>query len=185
MDADDQRALDEALIDLDGTPNKSRLGANAILGASLAAAKAAAAEAEVPLYRWIGGTNAHVLPVPLLNVVNGGAHARNSLDFQEFMLVPAGAETFSEALRIGVETFHHLKALLAERDLSPRRSATRVASRRTSGRSRRRSRRSSRRPSAPAIATGWPSRSTSPRASCARTACTSCAARAGRSTPRA
>jgi enolase len=118
MDADDQRALDEALIDLDGTPNKSRLGANAILGASLAAARAAAAEAEVPLYRWIGGTNAHVLPVPLLNVVNGGAHARNSLDFQEFMLVPAGAETFSEALRIGVETFHHLRALLAERDLS-------------------------------------------------------------------
>src|SRR5262245_47177878 len=116
--ADDQRTLDEALIGLDGTPNKSRLGANAILGASLAAAKAAAAEAEVPLYRWIGGTNAHVLPVPLLNVVNGGAHARNSLDFQEFMLVPAGAETFTEALRIGVETFHELKALLAERNLS-------------------------------------------------------------------
>jgi enolase len=118
MNADDQRALDEALIGLDGTPNKSRLGANAILGASLAAARAAAAEAEVPLYRWIGGTNAHALPVPLLNVVNGGAHARNSLDFQEFMLVPAGAQTFSEALRIGVETFHHLKALLAERNLS-------------------------------------------------------------------
>jgi enolase 1/2/3 len=118
MNADDQRALDEALVSLDGTPNKSRLGANAILGASLAAARAAAAEAEVPLYRWIGGTNAHVLPVPLLNVVNGGAHARNSLDFQEFMLVPAGAETFSEALRIGVETFHHLKALLTERNLA-------------------------------------------------------------------
>jgi enolase len=118
MEADDQRALDEALITLDGTPTKSRLGANAILGASLAAAKAVATEAELPLYRWIGGANAHVLPVPLLNVVNGGAHARNSLDFQEFMLVPAGAETFSEALRIGVETFHHLKALLAERDLA-------------------------------------------------------------------
>jgi enolase len=118
MDAEDQRTVDEALIRLDGTPNKSRLGANAILGASLAVAKAAAAEAEVPLYRWIGGTNAHVLPVPLLNVVNGGAHARNSLDFQEFMVVPAGAETFSEALRIGVETFHHLKALLAERNLA-------------------------------------------------------------------
>jgi enolase 1/2/3 len=118
MDADDQRAVDETLIGLDGTPNKSRLGANALLGASLAAAKAAAAEAEVPLYRWIGGTNAHVLPVPLLNVINGGAHAQNSLDFQEFMLVPAGAETFSEALRIGVETFHHLKALLAERGLA-------------------------------------------------------------------
>ena len=116
MNADDQRALDEALIGLDGTATKSRLGANAILGASLASAKAAAAEAEVPLYRWIGGTNAHVLPVPLLNVVNGGAHARNSLDFQEFMLVPAGAETFSEGAAHGVETFHHLKALLAERN---------------------------------------------------------------------
>jgi enolase len=118
MDADEQRALDEALITLDGTPTKSRLGANAILGASLATAKAGAAEAGLPLYRWVGGANAHVLPVPLLNVVNGGAHARNSLDFQEFMLVPAGAETFSEALRIGVETFHHLKALLAERNLA-------------------------------------------------------------------
>jgi enolase len=118
MDADDQRALDEALINLDGTPTKARLGANAILGASLATAKAGAAEAGLPLYRWVGGANAHVLPVPLLNVVNGGAHARNSLDFQEFMLVPAGAETFSEALRIGVETFHHLKALLAERGLA-------------------------------------------------------------------
>jgi enolase len=117
-DAADQRALDATLVALDGTPTKSRLGANAILGASLANAKAAAEEAGVPLYRWIGGTNGRVLPVPLLNVVNGGAHARNSLDFQEFMLVPAGAETFSEALRIGAETFHHLKALLAERGLS-------------------------------------------------------------------
>ena len=118
LDAADQRELDAALIELDGTPTKSRLGANAILGASLAAAKAAADEAGVPLYRWVGGTNAHVLPVPLLNVVNGGAHARNSLDFQEFMLVPAGAESFAEALRIGVETYHHLKALLSERGLS-------------------------------------------------------------------
>jgi enolase len=117
-DAADQRGVDATLVALDGTPTKSRLGANAILGASLAAAKAAADEAGVPLYRWIGGTNSRVLPVPLLNVVNGGAHARNSLDFQEFMLVPAGAETFSEALRIGAETFHHLKALLAERGLS-------------------------------------------------------------------
>ena len=117
-DAADQRSLDATLIDLDGTPTKSRLGANAILGASLAAAKAAADEAGMPLYRWLGGTNGHVLPVPLLNVVNGGAHAQNSLDFQEFMVVPAGAETFSEALRIGAETFHHLKALLAERGLA-------------------------------------------------------------------
>ena len=118
LDARDQRALDLAMIDLDGTPTKSRLGANAILGVSLAAAKAAADDAGVPLFRWIGGTNAHVLPVPLMNVVNGGAHAQNSLDFQEFMLVPAGAETFSEALRIGVETYHALKALLQERGLS-------------------------------------------------------------------
>jgi enolase len=118
LDARDQRALDIALAELDGTPTKSRLGANAILGVSLAAAKAAAADAGMPLYRWLGGTNAHVLPVPLLNVVNGGAHAQNSLDFQEFMLVPAGAETFSEALRIGVETYHALKALLKERGLS-------------------------------------------------------------------
>jgi len=118
LDARDQRALDLAMVDLDGTPTKSRLGANAILGVSLAAAKAAAADAGMPLYRWIGGTNAHVLPVPLLNVVNGGAHAQNSLDFQEFMLVPAGADTFSEALRIGVESYHALKALLKERGLS-------------------------------------------------------------------
>jgi enolase len=118
LDAADQRALDAALVDLDGTPTKSRLGANAILGCSLAAAKAAADEAGVPLYRWVGGTNGHVLPVPLLNVVNGGAHAETSLDFQEFMLVPAGAETFSEALRIGAETYQHLKALLKERGLS-------------------------------------------------------------------
>ena len=118
LDANDQRAIDRTLIDLDGTPTKARLGANAILGASLAVAKAAAADAGLPLYRWVGGTNANVLPVPLLNVVNGGAHAENSLDFQEFMLVPAGAETFSEALRIGVETYHHLKKLLVERGLS-------------------------------------------------------------------
>jgi enolase 1/2/3 len=118
LDASDQRAVDATLVALDGTPTKARLGANAILGASLAVAKAAAAEAGVPLYRWVGGTNAHVLPVPLLNVVNGGAHAQNSLDFQEFMLVPAGAETFSEALRIGAETYQHLKALLHERGLS-------------------------------------------------------------------
>jgi enolase len=118
LDASDQRTADRTLVALDGTPTKARLGANAILGASLAVAKAAAADAGMPLYRWVGGTNAHVLPVPLMNVVNGGAHAENSLDFQEFMLVPAGAETFGEALRIGAETYHHLKALLRERGLS-------------------------------------------------------------------
>jgi enolase len=118
VDADDQRALDALLVELDGTPSKSRLGANAILGCSLAAAKAAAEEAGVSLYRWIGGTNGHVLPVPMLNVINGGAHAQNRIDFQEFMVVPAGAETFSEALRIGAETFHHLKAVLHERGLA-------------------------------------------------------------------
>ena len=118
VDADDQRAIDAALIELDGTKDKSRLGANAILGCSLAAAKAAAAHANVPLYRWIGGAGAHVLPVPMLNVINGGAHARNSLDLQEFMVVPAGAETFSEGLRVAVEVFHTLAKLLDEQGLS-------------------------------------------------------------------
>jgi enolase len=117
-DASDQAAVDRLLLELDGTPNKSRLGANAVLGVSLAVAKAAAAEAGVPLYRWLGGEGASVLPVPLMNVVNGGAHAQNSIDLQEFMVVPAGAPTFSEALRIGAETFHHLKALLHERGLA-------------------------------------------------------------------
>ena len=118
LDAADQRAVDRALLELDGTPTKGRLGANAILGASLAAARAAAADAGVPLYRWIGGDEAATLPVPLMNVVNGGAHAQNSLDLQEFMVVPAGAETFSEAMRIGVEIFHALKGLLRERGLA-------------------------------------------------------------------
>ena len=118
LDAADQRALDQRLVELDGTPNKGRLGANAILGVSLAAAKAAAADAGVPLYRWLGGEEARTLPVPMLNVVNGGAHAQNSLDLQEFMLVPAGAGTFAEALRIGAEVFHALKALLHERGLA-------------------------------------------------------------------
>jgi enolase len=118
LDAADQREIDGALTGLDGTDTKARLGANAILGASLAVAKAAAVEAAVPLYRWVGGTNAHVLPVPLLNVVNGGAHAQNSLDFQEFMLVPAGAASFSEALQVGAECYHHLKKLLGERGLA-------------------------------------------------------------------
>jgi enolase len=118
FDADNQRALDTALIQLDGTNNKSRLGANAILGVSLAAAKAAAAHAAVSLFRWIGGDGAHVLPVPMLNVINGGAHAQNSLDLQEFMVVPAGAQTFAEGLRIGAEVFHALKDVLHERGLA-------------------------------------------------------------------
>ena len=118
LDAADQRGLDETLIELDGTSAKSRLGANAILGCSLGAAKAAAADAGEPLYRWLGGHDARKLPVPLMNVVNGGAHAQNRLDLQEFMIVPAGAETFSEALRIGAEVFHALKAVLHERGLA-------------------------------------------------------------------
>ena len=117
MDAADQAAVDNALIEADGTPNKGRLGANAILGCSLAAAKAAAADAGKPLYAWIGGPEAHILPVPMMNVVNGGAHAQNSIDLQEFMIVPAGASTFAEGLRIGAEVFQTLKALLHERGL--------------------------------------------------------------------
>jgi len=118
MDAEDQRDLDGVLVELDGTPNKGRLGANAILGCSLAAAKAAAAQAALPLYRWIGGADARTLPVPLMNVINGGAHAQNRLDLQEFMVVPAGAESFSEGLRIGTEVFQHLRAVLHERGLA-------------------------------------------------------------------
>jgi enolase len=115
LDAGGQRALDERLIELDGTPNKGRLGANAILGVSLAVAHAAAAEAGLSLFRYLGGEQAATLPVPMLNVINGGAHAQNSIDLQEFMLVPAGAETFAAALRVGAEVFHALKALLHER----------------------------------------------------------------------
>ncbi len=118
LDSLDQRALDEALIALDGTPNKGRLGANAILGVSLASAKAAAAHEGFSLHRHLGGEEGRTLPVPMLNVINGGAHAQNSIDFQEFMLVPAGASSFAEALRIGAETFHQLKALLHERGLA-------------------------------------------------------------------
>jgi enolase len=117
-DADGQRALDGMLRDLDGTETKSRLGANAILGCSLAAAKAAAADAGLPLFRYLGGEQARTLPVPMLNVINGGAHAQNRLDLQEFMVVPAGAPTFVEGLRIGAEVFHHLKAVLHERGLA-------------------------------------------------------------------
>jgi enolase len=116
-DATDQHGLDRALIDLDGTPNKSRLGANAILGVSLAAAHAAAAEEGQPLWRYLGGDAAHVLPVPMMNVLNGGAHADNSVDFQEFMVVPSGAPSFSEGLRMGAEVFHALKKTLHDRGL--------------------------------------------------------------------
>jgi enolase len=118
LDASEQRGVDERLIELDGTPNKGRLGANAILGVSLAVAKAAAADARVSLFRSLGGEEARTLPVPMLNVINGGAHAQNSIDLQEFMVVPAGAPSFAEALRIGVEVFHSLRALLHERGLA-------------------------------------------------------------------
>ena len=117
MDARDQALVDRTLIELDGTPNKGRLGANAILGVSLAVAKAAAAAAGLPLYRYLGGPAATVLPVPLLNVLNGGAHADNSVDIQEFMLVPLGFPSYSEALRAGVEIYHHLKKVLKEKGL--------------------------------------------------------------------
>ena len=118
IDAADQAAVDRAMLDLDGTDNKGRLGANAILGVSLAAAKAAAAEAGLPLWRHLGGETAHVLPVPMMNVLNGGAHADNKVDFQEFMVVPVGAASFSEALRTGAEVFHALKRTLHERGLA-------------------------------------------------------------------
>jgi len=118
LDADDQRAVDQRMVELDGTPNKGRLGANALLGVSLAVAKAAAADAGVSLFRHLDGEEAATLPVPMMNVINGGVHAQNSIDLQEFMLVPAGADTFSEALRVGAEVFHALKALLHERGLA-------------------------------------------------------------------
>lgn len=114
----EQNAIDAALIELDGTPNKTNLGANAILGVSLAAAKAAAEEARQPLYRYIGGVNANLLPIPLMNILNGGAHADNGIDFQEFMIMPVGAGSFSEALRMGTEVFHHLKAVLKSQKLA-------------------------------------------------------------------
>jgi enolase len=118
MEASEQAALDRALLDLDGTPNKSGLGANAVLGVSLAAARAAADESGLPLYQYLGGPGGRLLPVPLMNVLNGGAHADNGLDIQEFMLVPAGAGSFSEALRIGAEIFHTLRRLLRDQGLS-------------------------------------------------------------------
>ncbi|MFT5745325.1 MAG: enolase [Paraglaciecola sp.] len=117
-DVFEQRYLDQLMIDLDGTDNKAKLGANAILGVSLAIAKAAAEESTQPLYRYLGGPNAHVLPVPMMNILNGGSHADNSIDFQEFMIMPVGAETFSEGLRMGVEIFHTLKKVLQKKGYS-------------------------------------------------------------------
>ncbi|MFB0836260.1 phosphopyruvate hydratase [Arthrobacter halodurans] len=118
LDATDQRAIDQIMIDLDGTPNKANLGANAILGVSLAVASAAAESSNLPLYKYLGGPNAHVLPVPLMNILNGGSHADSDVDIQEFMVVPVGAATFSEGLRWGVEVYHELKSVLKEKGLS-------------------------------------------------------------------
>ncbi|MBD3296857.1 MAG: phosphopyruvate hydratase, partial [Candidatus Omnitrophica bacterium] len=112
LDASAQEDLDRVLTDLDGTPNKARLGANAILGVSMAAAKAAAASKGLPLYRYLGGEEAHILPIPMMNILNGGEHADNNVDIQEFMVMPVGAPSFSEALRMGAEVFHHLKKIL-------------------------------------------------------------------------
>jgi enolase len=114
----EQNLIDKIMLELDGTPNKAKLGANAILGVSLAAAKAAAQEANLPLYRYVGGTNANTLPVPMMNILNGGSHADNSIDFQEFMIMPAKADTFSQALRMGVEVFHTLKTVLKSKGYS-------------------------------------------------------------------
>lgn len=118
MDVYDQQGLDEVMIALDGTANKSKLGANAILGVSLAAARAGAASCNMPLYRYVGGLNANLLPIPMMNILNGGSHADNSIDFQEFMVMPVGATSFSESLRWGTEVFHHLKAVLKKKGLS-------------------------------------------------------------------
>ncbi|KAB2879520.1 phosphopyruvate hydratase [bacterium] len=118
VDADDQHELDHIMIDLDGTPNKSKLGANAILGVSLAAARAMSIETGLPLYQYIGGIQANTLPVPMMNIINGGAHADNNVDFQEFMIMPVGAKSFTEGLRMGAEIFHHLKAVLKSKKLN-------------------------------------------------------------------
>jgi enolase len=118
LDVYDQAMIDEIMLELDGTANKSKLGANAILGVSLATARAAAASCGMPLYRYVGGLNANLLPIPMMNILNGGAHADNSIDFQEFMVMPVGASSFSEALRMGTEVFHHLKAVLKKKGLS-------------------------------------------------------------------
>ncbi|MBA5244201.1 phosphopyruvate hydratase [Corynebacterium haemomassiliense] len=118
IEADDQRIVDTLMLELDGTDNKKKLGANALLGVSMAVAKAAADSAALPLYRYIGGPNAHVLPVPMMNILNGGAHADSGVDVQEFMIAPVGAETFTEALRMGAEVYHALKSVLKSKDLS-------------------------------------------------------------------
>lgn len=118
IDVTDQRYIDQVMLELDGTENKGKLGANAILGVSLAVAKAAAASLKQPLYRYVGGVNAHVMPVPMMNILNGGSHADNSIDFQEFMIMPIGADQFSEGLRMGVEVFHHLKTVLKKKGYS-------------------------------------------------------------------
>ncbi|PQM48866.1 Enolase [Mycobacterium talmoniae] len=131
LNADDQRLVDQALVDLDGTPDKSRLGANSILGVSLAVAKAAADSADLPLFRYLGGPNAHILPVPMMNILNGGAHADTGVDVQEFMVAPIGAPSFAEALRWGAEVYHALKAVLKSRAWPPG-WATRAGSRPTS-----------------------------------------------------
>src|SRR5581483_8048002 len=118
MDADDQREIDQVMLDADGTHNKAQLGANAILGVSLAVARAAADSAGLPLYRYVGGPNAHVLPVPMMNILNGGAHADTNVDIQEFMIAPIGAATFSEALRVGAEVYQVLKKVLHTKGLA-------------------------------------------------------------------
>src|SRR5215467_13691086 len=118
QDVDEQRLVDFAMIDLDGSPDKSRLGANAILGVSLAVARAAAESTQLPLFRYLGGPNAHVLPVPMMNILNGGAHADTNVDIQEFMAAPVGASTFSEALRTGAEVYHALKSVLKKQGLA-------------------------------------------------------------------
>src|SRR5881628_2652964 len=118
LEATEQRLVDQALIDLDGTPDKSRLGANAILGVSLAVARAAAEASELPLFRYVGGPHAHLLPVPMMNILNGGAHADTNVDIQEFMIAPVGATTFAESVRMGAEVYHALKAVLKGRGLA-------------------------------------------------------------------
>ncbi len=181
-----QEQLDRTLIELDGTENKSRLGANAILGVSLAYAKASSAEAGEPLWRFLGGDDARVLPVPMMNVLNGGAHADNRVDFQEFMVVPAGAESFSEALRVGTEVFHALKRTLARarpRDRGRRRGRLRPRPRLERRGARGAGLRASRRPATSPAAT-FSSRSTRRPARSTRTARTRSSTRGGRSRPR-
>ena len=172
MDALDQEALDRKLIELDGTPNKGRLGANAILGVSLAVAKAAAAEAGQPLYRYLGGESAATLPVPMLNVINGGVHAANSIDLQEFMVVPVGARQLRGRPPDRRGGLPRAEAGALRARARDRASATRAASRPTSSRARLRSRPSSRRPSAPGTATRLRSHSIRPRARSSPTAST-------------